>query len=74
MATPCVLYQWVQICIRAGKAKPKADKHKAPNNEMNNSKFGIATANKTIKIQMKKKIFSQSISNVFIKKLTCHQH
>lgn len=74
MATPCVLYQWVQICIRAGKAKPKADKHKAPNNEMNNSKFGIATANKTIKIKIKKIYFIFSINISHKKILTCHQH
>lgn len=29
-------------------AKPSADKHKAPNSDMNNSKFGMATANKTV--------------------------
>lgn len=31
----------------AGNANPSADRHKAPNNEINNSKFGIATASKT---------------------------
>lgn len=33
--------------LTAGKAKPSADKQNAPNNEMNNSRLGIATANKT---------------------------
>lgn len=33
--------------LTAGKASPSADRQNAPNNEMNNSKFGMATANKT---------------------------
>lgn len=34
--------------MMAGNANPRADRHSAPNNDMNNSRFGIATANKTI--------------------------
>jgi len=43
----------VHVCIIAGNAKPNADKHNAPNNEINNSKFGIATAKRTAKKKMK---------------------
>lgn len=38
----------VQYSITAGNIKPNADKHNAPNNEINNSKFGMATASKTV--------------------------
>lgn len=38
----------VQYSIIAGNINPNADKHNAPNNEMNNSKFGMATASKTV--------------------------
>lgn len=44
--------------MSAGNAKPNADRQRAPNNEINNSKFGMATANKTVdefKIQRDKK-------------------
>lgn len=38
----------VQYSTKAGKANPRAERQNAPNNEMNNSRFGIATANKTV--------------------------
>lgn len=37
----------VQYSTNAGNMRPNADKHNAPNKEINNSKFGIATASKT---------------------------
>lgn len=39
--------------LTAGNANPSADKQKAPKSEMNNSRFGIATANKTSARQKK---------------------
>lgn len=38
-----------KISITAGSIMPSTDKHNAPNNEMNKSNFGIATANRTRK-------------------------
>lgn len=35
------------VSNKAGNASPSEDKHKAPNNDMNKSSFGIATANRT---------------------------
>lgn len=35
------------VSITAGKKSPSDDKHNAPNNEINKSSFGIATANRT---------------------------
>lgn len=35
------------VSIRAGNAKPSDDKHNAPNNDMNKSNLGIATASRT---------------------------
>lgn len=55
-STPLTCFQYVQICMMAGNDKPNADKQSAPNNDINNSKFGIATANKT-KINIKIIIF-----------------
>ena len=40
--------------MSAGNAKPNADRQRAPNNEINNSKFGMATANKTTQKEKKK--------------------
>jgi len=37
----------VQIWMSAGKARPKADRHRAPNREMNSSRLGMATAKRT---------------------------
>lgn len=37
----------VQYSTIAGKMRPRAERHNAPNNDINNSKFGIATASKT---------------------------
>lgn len=42
------IFQYVHKSIIAGIAIPKAAKHNAPNNDINNSKFGIATAKRTI--------------------------
>jgi len=44
---PLVWYQCVQIWMSAGKARPKADRHRAPNREMNSSRLGMATAKRT---------------------------
>lgn len=44
---PVVSLWNVQYSTIAGNANPNADKHNAPNKLMNNSRFGIATANKT---------------------------
>lgn len=35
------------VSNKAGNASPSVDKHKAPNNDMNKSSFGIATASRT---------------------------
>lgn len=40
-------YQYVQICMIPGKARPKADKHKAPKSDIKSSRLGIATARRT---------------------------
>lgn len=47
----------------AGNANPSADKQKAPKSEMNNSRFGIATANKTIERQKKKNKEKNKLTN-----------
>lgn len=44
---PVVVFQCTKNSIRAGKARPRADKQRAPNSEMNSSKLGIATASRT---------------------------
>ena len=44
---PCRWCQYVHVWIKAGKAIPRADKQRAPNKEMNSSRFGIATAKRT---------------------------
>lgn len=46
------------ISINAGKAIPSTDKHRAPNNEMNNANRGTEIANKTVK-KDKKKFFQK---------------
>lgn len=46
------LRRWVHNNLTGGKINPSTDIHNAPNNDMNSSKFGIATASKT---DMKKK-------------------
>lgn len=52
---PLMYFQYAHNSMMAGNARPSDDKQRAPNNEINNSKFGIATANKTTKRQRKKK-------------------
>lgn len=42
-----------QVSNNAGNANPSEDKHKAPNNDMNKSSFGIATAKRTAKTTYK---------------------
>lgn len=49
---PFVWYQYVQICMIPGKARPKADKHKAPKSDIKSSKFGMATARRTENIKV----------------------
>lgn len=44
---PVIVFQYVNNSMRAGKARPSADRQRAPHNEINNSRFGMATANKT---------------------------
>jgi hypothetical protein len=44
---PGLLFHSTHISMSAGKHRPSADKHRAPNNEMNSSKCGTATASKT---------------------------
>lgn len=53
----------VQYSIIAGNIKPNADKHNAPNNDINNSKFGMATASKTGRRQKKNLIKFRSKYN-----------
>lgn len=48
LAAPVFSFKYTQVSISAGNASPRDDKHKAPNNEMNRSNFGIATANRTV--------------------------
>lgn len=45
---PDVSFKNTHVSIRAGNAKPSEDKQSAPNNEMNRSNFGIATASRTM--------------------------
>lgn len=45
------LFQKTAVSIRAGATSPKNDKQSEPNKEINSSKFGIATANPTVKIK-----------------------
>lgn len=40
-----------QYSIRAGKHIPKAERQRAPNNEMNSPRRGTATARTTVKIE-----------------------
>lgn len=44
---PFLVYQYVDMSIIAGIASPKADRHSAPNNDINNPNFGMATARRT---------------------------
>lgn len=44
---PKLLGYKMHISIKAGNAIPSADKHNAPNKDMNKFKYGIATASKT---------------------------
>jgi hypothetical protein len=48
LGSPLVVFQYVDVSMRAGNANPNADRQRAPNREMNNSRFGIATASRTI--------------------------
>lgn len=41
--------QYTQSSMIAGKAIPRAERHKAPKREMKSSRFGMATANRTEK-------------------------
>lgn len=58
--------------MRAGNAKPRADRQRAPNKDMNNSKLGIATASKT---EMKRSVQIEAHRNInnFLA-LTCYQN
>lgn len=44
---PLVVFQKTHVCINAGNASPSAERQRAPNKLINNSKLGIATASKT---------------------------
>lgn len=46
---PDLVLTKTKLSITAGSAMPSTDKHKAPNNDINKSNFGIATASKTEK-------------------------
>lgn len=45
---PLVVLQYTHVSMIAGNANPSAERHSAPNSEINNSKLGIATASKTV--------------------------
>lgn len=47
---PLMCFQYVNNWMRAGNTSPKAERQSAPNSEINNSKFGIATASKTVEL------------------------
>lgn len=47
-AEPFLFFMNTHVSISAGNASPSDDRHKAPNNEINKSNLGIATANKTV--------------------------
>lgn len=47
LAEPVVSFKKTHVSIIAGRMSPSVDKHNAPNNEINNSNFGMDTANKT---------------------------
>lgn len=53
---PDVLRQNTQVSTKAGRISPSVDKHNAPISEMIKSSFGIATAKKTVREEMKKNI------------------
>lgn len=44
---PLICFQYVNNWIRAGNTSPNAERHSAPNKEINNSRLGIATARRT---------------------------
>lgn len=48
LSNPLVVFQYTQVWINAGNAKPNALRQRAPKSEMNNSKFGIAMASRTV--------------------------
>ncbi len=52
-SAPLICFQYVNNWIIAGNTNPNAERHKAPNREMNSSKLGIATASKTGKIEVR---------------------
>lgn len=45
---PLAYFQCVNSSISAGNANPRADRHSAPNSEMNSSRLGMATASRTV--------------------------
>ena len=59
---PVLVRQNTQHSMMAGKASPKNERHKAPNNEMNSSRFGMATANKTVSMKLKWKLVRHSLT------------
>lgn len=78
LAQPDVVYQRVQLSKNAGNSIPNIDSVKAPMNEMKMSKFGITSANATIKEQTtkKKNVFSERLKTMlkFMKKLTSEKN
>lgn len=69
---PDTNFQYVNSSISAGKAKPRADKHRAPNSEINSSRLGMATASKTV-TQQKRSVKSSWVSNR-CNTLTCDEY
>lgn len=49
LLAPVLCFKKTNVSIKAGNANPSVVKHSAPNNEINKSNLGIATASKTIK-------------------------
>lgn len=47
LLAPEIYFHSVHSWIMAGKARPKADRQRAPNREMKSSRFGMATASRT---------------------------
>lgn len=54
LAKPHVVFQRATQSKNAGNKMPNADRDKAPTNEINRSKFGIATAIITVKFKHQK--------------------
>lgn len=70
---PDLVLTKTKLSIIAGSTMPSKDRQKAPNNDMNRSNFGIATASKTeMKRRIEQNIESQKYSSIGL--LTCENH